>query len=189
MPGTDVLVDQLTAWPGASSIADPPWYALWTRHQSEQLVHEQLQDRGFHSFLPTLDVWVRRNGTRHRSTVPMFPGYIFLQHAMDNESYITVAKTRGLIKILGERWDRLAAIPDREIASVQRLHTAKVNAAPYPYSHLQIGQRVHITTGPLVGIEGVLVRNQPDRGLLVVSIHLLQRSVAVELDYNQVSPL
>ncbi len=189
MPIPNVLAAQPTVWSEAPPIAAPSWYALWTRHQSEELVHEQLQGKRFHSFLPTLDVWVRRNGSRHRSTVPMFPGYIFLQHAMDKESYLTVANTRGIIKILGERWDRLAPIPDREIANIQRLHTADADAAPYPYSRLQIGQRVQISTGPLAGIEGVLVRNHANRGLLVVSIDLLQRSVAVELDCSHVSPL
>jgi transcription termination/antitermination protein NusG len=180
---------QSAARAGAALTEPSHWYALWTRHQSEQLVCDQLQEKGFRAFLPTLDVWMRRNGTRHRTTVPMFPGYLFLQHAMDKDSYIAIANTRGLIKILGDRWDRLASVPDQEMTSVQRLHAVKANPAPYPYERLQVGQRVRIVEGPLAGIEGLLVRTRPDRGLLVVSIHLLQQSVAVELDYTRVSPL
>ena len=189
MPLIEAPSVQSGTWAGAPLSGQPHWYALWIRHQYEQLVHDQLQEKGFRSFLPTLDVWVRRNGTRHRSTVPMFPGYLFLQHAMDQESYVAVANTRGLIKILGNRWDRLACVPEREMTGVQRLHAVKGDTTPFPYHRLQAGQRVQITQGPLAGIEGILVRTQPDRGLLVVSIHLLQRSVAVELDCTLVTAL
>ncbi len=160
----------------------PHWYALWTRHQSEQLVKDQLERKGFTAFLPTVDVWQRRQGARLRARVPMFPGYLFLHHAMDKDAYVVVANTRGLIKLLGERWDCLATIPEQEITNVQRLHTSTAAARPYPYDAFQPGQRIVITDGPLAGIRGVLVRTHPDRGILVVSIHLLQRSVAVEID-------
>ena len=51
---------------------------------------------------------------------------------------------------------------------------------PYPY--LQEGQRVRITGGPLADTEGIVVRLNPKKGVLVVSVNLLRRSVAVQLD-------
>jgi transcription antitermination factor NusG len=47
---------------------------------------------------------------------------------------------------------------------------------------------VRITRGPLTGIEGSLVESRPDRGLLVLSVHLLQRSVAMSIDATTVTP-
>ena len=82
------------------------WFVLWTRSQHEQLVFEQLSENGFQLFLPTLDVWVRRHGTRHRATVPMFPGYLFLNHVMDKTSYIRINEARGLVRILGDTLGR-----------------------------------------------------------------------------------
>ncbi|MBI2454605.1 MAG: NusG-like protein [candidate division NC10 bacterium] len=166
--------------PASAGPAGPHWYALWTHSHSEQLVYDQLVAKGFHLFLPKMDVWSRRGGIRHQIPVPLFPGYLFLRHAMDKTSYIEVRKARGLVRLLGERWDRLAVIPDREIEAVQKVLAAGRPALPHPY--LREGQRVRITRGPLAGVEGILLQLRPNKGLLVLSVGLLQRSVAVEVD-------
>lgn len=133
-----------------------------------------------------IDVWRRRNRLRLVSRVPMFPGYLFLHHAMDKASYIEMRKVRGLVRILGERWDRLAVVPGAEIEAIQVVMQASLSALPYPY--LREGQRVRITSGPLANVEGILVRINPTKGLLVLSIDLLRRSVAVEVDCTLVAP-
>jgi transcriptional antiterminator NusG len=163
------------------------WHVLWTRSQHEQLVFEQLSEKGFELFLPTLDVWVRRNGTRRRATLPMFPGYLFLNHVIDETSYIKINEARGLVKMLGDRWDALAEVPDAEISTIQRIRQTGVSALPHPY--LRVGERVRIVKGLLEGVEGILVRTKPEKGLMVVSVNLLQRSVAVEVDYTLVAPV
>lgn len=163
----------------------PKWYALWTRSHCERLVHDQLVANGFVSFLPVLNVWSRRGGLRHLTHVPLFPGYLFLRHAMDKQSYIAVRKARGLVAILGERWDKLAVVPDGEIEAIQKLLDARLPAVSHPY--LREGQRVRITRGPLRDLEGILLRIKPDKGLFVVSVTLLQRSVAVEIDCTLVA--
>jgi transcription antitermination factor NusG len=160
--------------------AGPRWHALWTRSNCEQLVHDQLSAKGFDLFLPTLEAWSRRGGVRRLSRVPMFGGYLFLRHAMDKASYIEVAKARGLVSILGERWDQLSVVPDAEIEAIRTLVSSGLTILPYVY--LREGQRARIKRGPLAGAEGIVVRVNPRKGLLVVSVHLLQRSIAVHLD-------
>ncbi len=162
------------------------WYVLWTRSHREQMVHDQLSAQGLALFLPMMDVWSRHGGVRHHVTVPMFPGYLFLHHAMDKTSYLTVCKARGLVRVLGEGWDRPAIIPDREIEAIQKVHRAHVPVLPHPY--LREGQWVRITGGLLAGAEGILLRTKPTKGLLVLSITLLQRSVAIEVDATLVEP-
>ncbi len=164
----------------------PAWHALWTRSHCEQLVRDQLAAKGFDLFLPTIDQWSRRGGLRHLIRVPMFPGYVFLRGAIDKVSYVEVLKARGLVRILGERWDRLATVPDAEIDAIRRMVDAGVPALPYAY--LREGQRVRITRGPLADLEGILVRTKPNRGLLVVSVNLLRRSVAAHVDCTSVVP-
>src|SRR2546429_1518343 len=164
----------------------PAWHALWTRSHCEQLVHDQLAVKGFNLFLPKIDQWSRRGGVTRLIRVPLFPGYVFLHGAMDKGSYVEVLKARGLVQVLGERWDRLATIPDGEIDAIQRIVGAKVLTLPYPY--LREGQRVRITRGPLADVEGILVRTKPNRGLLVVSVDLLQLSVAGHVDCTWVVP-
>jgi transcription antitermination factor NusG len=165
---------------------DAKWHVLWVRSHCEQQVHDQLAGKGFQLFLPRMDTWARRNGTRYRTSVPMFPGYVFVHHVMDKASYIAIRKTSGLVKLLGEQWDRLAIVPDREIQAIQKIHNSRMPALPHPY--LREGLRVRITHGLLTGAEGILLRTKPNKGLLVVSVDLLQRSVAVELDCTLVRP-
>ena len=161
------------------------WHVLWTRSHCEQQVHDQLAERGFHLFLPKIEVWSRRGGLRHLIRIPMFPGYLFLRDALERQAYIEVRKARGLVGVMGERWDRLAAIPEREIEAIRALCGSGLAALPHPY--LKEGQRVRIAHGPLAGVEGILVRSRPDRGLLVLSVDLLRRSVAVEIDCTSVA--
>ncbi len=162
------------------SIDAKKWHVLWTRSHCEQQVHDHLAAKGFQLFLPRIDTWARRNGTRYRTSVPMFPGYVFVHHVMDKAGYIEIRKTTGLVKLLGEQWDRLAIVPDREIQAIQKIQQSRMPALPHPY--LREGQRVRLTGGLLADVEGILIRKKSNKGILVVSIELLQRSVAVEVD-------
>jgi transcription antitermination factor NusG len=168
-------------------VAERQWHVLWTRSNCEQQVSDQLTAKGLEPFLPRVEVWSRRSGTRRLESVPMFPGYLFLHHRMDKLSYLDVCRATGLVRLLGERWDRLAVVPDTEIDGIQRIVRARVAARPHPY--LREGQRVRITSGPLQDTEGILLRTKPNTGFLVVSVHMLQRSVAVEVDCTAVAPV
>jgi len=162
-----------------------PWHAIWTQSHAEQLVFDQLAAKGFTPFLPKLEVWSRRGNLRRIRSVPMFPSYLFLQHIVDKASYVEILKARGVVRILGDRWDRLAIVPASEIEAIRRVAGAGPAAQPHPY--LREGRRVRIMRGPLSGVEGILLTNRADRGLLVISIDLLQRSVAVEVDCTLVA--
>src|SRR4051812_8884444 len=171
---------------GNTLAAGAQWYVLWTHSNSERLVHDQLAGKGFDIFLPTMKAWSRRRGAQLPIALPMFPGYVFLRQAIDKHSYVEIAKTRGLVRVLGERWDRLAPVPDQEIDAIRRLVASDVPVFAHPY--LREGQQVRITAGPLAGVTGLLVATNPQKGLLVVSVELLHRSVAVEFDCTHVCP-
>jgi transcription antitermination factor NusG len=145
-----------------------------------------LAQKTFTSFLPKHSVWSRRGGIRRLIQVPMFPGYLFLRHAMDKASYLEVSRTKGLARVLGERWDDLATIPDAEIEAVRKIAGSGEQVLPHPY--LKEGQRVRMTQGALAGVEGILVETRPSRGLLVLSVHMLQRSVAIVVDATEAAP-
>jgi len=174
----DELHDELIGSPW------PQWYVLYTRSHCEHLVYGQLRAKHFELFLPTLEVWSRRGGLRRRISVPMFPGYLFLHHALDKASFLEVRKVRGLVRILGERWDRLAAVPEVEIGAIQAVVRAHVPAQPHSY--LREGQRVRIARGPLAGVEGILLQVKSTKGVLLLSVELLRRSVTVEVDCTTV---
>jgi transcriptional antiterminator NusG len=161
------------------------WFVAWTHSNSERLVHDQLAGRGFDAFLPMLKTWSRRRGTRSMIDVPMFPGYVFVRHAIDRRTHAEILKARGIVRLLGARWDQLASVSDREVDAIRRMAGAPMPVMPHTF--LREGQRVRIASGPLDGVEGILVSTRPQKGLLVVSIELLQRSVAVEVDCTQVA--
>ncbi len=175
--------------PGTDGNESPgtPWHVLWTRSHYEQLVYDQLIAKALHPFLPTMEVWSRRRGLRHRIRIPMFPGYLFLHDALDKHSDVEVRKARGLVSILGEPWDQRAVVPKEEIEAIRRVVSARLPALPHPY--LKEGQRVRILRGPMADVEGILLRTKPNKGLLVLSVELLRRSVAVEVDCTLAVPV
>jgi transcription antitermination factor NusG len=171
--------------PVPGGIATPArWHVLWTWSNCERLVHDQIRMKGYQSFLPTIEVWSRRAGRRHLIRVPLFPGYVFLERPLDRASYLDVLKVRGLARVLGERWDRPDEVPAEEVEAIRRVVASNVPTQRHTF--LRHGQRVRIVRGPLANLEGIFVRSKPVKGLLVISVELLQRSVAVEVDCTDV---
>lgn len=166
--------------PQVSDAGRLQWYALWTHSHCEQLVRSQLDARGFELFFPTVGVWSRRAGVKHRIRQPLFPGYLFLRDQLSGPRYVEILKARGLVGVLGGRNGGPDHIQDSEIEAIRALVLSDMPVSPYPY--LRTGQRVRITDGPLTNVEGILVDRRTDKGLLVLSVHLFRRSVAVEVD-------
>jgi transcription antitermination factor NusG len=170
----------------ASPLSSAPWHVAWTNSHCEQAVHDQLAARGFHPYLPKLRRWSHRAGRSHLVDVPFFPGYLFLNDSLDRSAHVEVRKTRGLASLLGERWDRPEAVPPDEIEAIRRVAGSGLEVLPHLY--LPEGQPVRVVAGPLAGVRGRLVRHRSDRGLVVISVHLLQRSVSVEMSLADVEP-
>jgi transcription antitermination factor NusG len=156
------------------------WHAIWTRSNCEGQVTEQLATKGFRVFLPTASTWSRRSRRPRQIRVPLFPGYLFVGDTIDKHAYVEILKARGVVRILGDGWDRLARIPPGEIEAILRI--VRLGQTLFPCRYLRAGDRVRIIGGPLSGVEGFFVRERLSKGLLVLSINLLQRSVAVEID-------
>jgi len=116
----------------------------------------------------------------------MFPGYLFLHELVDSATYLKVRQARGLVRILGQGWDRLAVVPAEEIYAIRAVLRSKLPIHPHPY--LREGQRVRVRRGLFSGVEGILVGGKANKGRLVLSVELLQQSVAVEVDCSDVEP-
>jgi transcription antitermination factor NusG len=168
------------------AVADAPnggdaWYAVWTHSHCERLVAEHMSAKRFQCFLPEMNVWSKRIGTPARlARVPMFPGYFFVRHAMDKASYVEILKVRGIVRILEGGWKQLTPIPDTEITALQQLFHA--NVPIFAHQHLRHGDHVRVIDGPMTDLEGIFVQDRPNKGRLVLSVNLLGRSVAVEID-------
>jgi transcription antitermination factor NusG len=162
------------------------WHVLWTRSNCEQRVRDQLAAKQYEVYLPMMKQWATRTTKSPASLGPMFKGYLFVRHAIDKAAFLDISNIKGLVRILGESWNRLGRIPDEEVAAIRQMVDSHQPLFPYPY--LKAGSPVRIVRGSLRDIQGVLVESDPERSLFVVSVHLLQRSLAVAVNCEDVVP-
>jgi transcription antitermination factor NusG len=161
----------------------PRWYAVYTSPRHEKRVREHLEHRRVESFLPLLRTIHRwKNGCKAQVELPLFPGYLFVN--IPRTERVRVLDVPGVLSFVGPKSEP-APLSDFEIETLRSgLHLQKFE----PYRGLAIGRRVRIHAGPLQGLEGTLIRNA--KGLrVVITIDLIQQSVAVELDADSVEPL
>jgi transcription antitermination factor NusG len=161
----------------------PHWYAVYTSPRHEKQVQKHLGHRHVEHFLPVFRSTHRwKNGCKAQVELPLFPGYVFVNIARSER--VRVLDVPGVLSFVGPKGEP-ARLSDTEIETLRSgLHLQKCE----PYRGLAIGQKVRINAGPLQGLEGTLVRN--GNGLrLVITVDLIQQSVAVELDADTVEPL
>ena len=169
-----------------SSIADcgadstVAWHALHTRCQHEKAIARALSNKGFEVFLP---LYVATHQWKDRSKqvpLPLFPCYVFIQGGLERRFHIlTTSGIHGFVGNDSRPW----AIPDDEIEAVRQIVEQTLWSEPHPF--LKCGDWVRVKGGPLEGIEGILTRKK-NLFRLVVSVELLERSVAVEVDASMV---
>ena len=160
-----------------------PWYALRIQSRLTPLVQETLLRKGYETFLPSYTLRRRWSDRVKLVQVPLFPGYLFCRFNVCDTLPLLTAP--GVIGIVGAGAVPVA-IPEHEIAAARLILQSGLPAQNWPF--LIVGSRVRIDRGPLRGLEGLLINaDKVDR--LVVSVTLLQRSLAVEIDRANVVPI
>jgi transcription antitermination factor NusG len=152
------------------------WYAAYTCANREKRVNTELQARNIEHFLPLYGSVRRWKDRRVRLELPLFPGYVFVRIAVSNR--LRVLQIPGVVHLVGFN-GYPAALPDEEIEILRSGFSQSLRAEPHAY--LTVGRRVKLKSGPLAGIEGILLRRKGNCRV-VISIELIQRSVAVEMD-------
>ena len=160
-----------------------PWYAIRVRSQHEDVVARHLRVRGMESFLPLYRQRRRWSDRFKEIDLPLFPGYVFCQ--FDSQNRLPVLTIPGVVHVVGVG-KKPVPIDETEIEAIQAAVRSGYPAKPSPF--LQIGNKVRIEQGPLCGIEGILAGFRGHERL-VLSITILQRSVAVEINGESVRPL
>jgi len=165
-----------------------PWYAVHTKSRHEYKAHNGLLQKRLTSFLPEMEVWSKRKDRKKKISVPLFPGYLFVEGTLDNETKLAILKTFGVVRILGKKENaEPLPVPDEKIQAIQRLMDKKVEMFTLQYP--KAGEAAKIIDGPFAGIEGTVVKAEPQKELFVISIELLQRSVAIKLEGFQISKI
>ena len=159
------------------------WYALQVKCRKEPSIAAQIEGRGFECFLPkykSIRKWSDRTKELQQA---LFPGYLFCR--FDYENRQSVVTTAGVLQVVGN--GRVATpVPTVEIEALQVAVSSGVPSQPWPY--LKTGERVRVNYGHLSGLEGILI-NFKGNHRVVLSVTLLQRSLALEVDLSWVTPL
>jgi transcription antitermination factor NusG len=159
------------------------WYALYTRSRHEKRVAAQLEQRRFEVFLPLYSSLRRWKDRRVELQLPLFPGYVFVRVPLQHR--IKILNVPGAVRFVAFN-GRPAAVTENDLFGIRSALAEGLSLQPHPY--LKIGRRVRICAGPLSGTEGILVRKK-DRFRLVLTIDIIMRSVAVEVDASDVEPV
>jgi transcription antitermination factor NusG len=164
--------------------ADTRWYALQIQSRLGRIASATLRGKGFEEFLPVYHSRRRWSDRIKEVALPLFPGYLFCRFD-PRDRLVPVLTTPGVISIIGAGKTPIPVAED-EMEAVRSIVRSGLAAQPWPF--LRIGSRISIDHGPLRGLEGIITKaGKVSR--LVVSVTLLQRSVAVEIDGDWARPI
>jgi transcription antitermination factor NusG len=154
------------------------WYAIYTKHQHEKSAEDLLRRKGFETLLPLYQATHQWKDRSKVVALPIFPCYLFLNVDLDRK--LEVLTTPGVF-FLVENGGRACEVPASDIEALKKIAQSAHRFEPHPF--LKSGDQVRICRGPLEGIEGMLVRFK-NHYRVVLSIDLLQKAVAVEVDLS-----
>jgi transcription antitermination factor NusG len=160
-----------------------PWYAVRVRSRFEFVTSAALAERGYDTFLPSYRSRRTWSDRTKEIDVPLFPGYLFCR--FDSAHAHRVLNSPGVIHVVSMGTKPLP-VDEQEVASIQKVCTLGRAAQPWPF--LQAGRRVHIECGPLAGTEGIVLKVKSG-WRIVVSLTLLQRAVAAEVESGWIRPM
>ena len=165
---------------------DRTWYALFVRSRHEFVAAGQLQKRGVEVFLPALTKMRRWSDRDKAVTFPLFPGYVFVYIRPNAETLQNVVRTSGTVSFVCHEPGHPAPVDPQEIQALKRMLDTGGHLDTYP--HLCVGERVTVTHGPLMGVEGLLMKKD-DQHLFLVSINILGRSVGMRINPDDLQKL
>ena len=162
--------------PCLPAYADPYWYAVYTCANHEKRIAAQFNARSIENFLPLYESVRRWKDRRVRIALPLFPGYIFVRHSLRDR--LDILQVPGVVRLVGFN-NAVVPLPIEDIETLRNGLRRTTRAEPHPY--LTVGRRVRIVRGPFEGLEGILLRRKSNLRV-VLSVHLIMRSVAVDVD-------
>ncbi len=163
--------------------AGKDWYAAYTCARHEKMVARQLEERGVNCFLPLYPSVRRWKDRRKEVELVLFPGYVFVLATSSDRA--RVLQLPGVVRFVCFQ-GKPAVLPQSEMEALRNGLAHRLRAEPHPY--LKVGRPVEVIAGPMVGARGVLKRKK-DKYRLVLSLDLIMRSVAVEVDAADVKSL
>jgi transcription antitermination factor NusG len=176
-------IQDLTTRAAPSMFTEIHWYAAHTNSRHEKRVAQQMEGNQIAHFLPLYKSVRRWKDRKKQVELPLFPGYVFVHIALRDR--LQVLKLPGVVQLISFNGTP-APLPDAEIEALRGGLAKSLATEPHPY--LTVGKKVRVHSGPMAGVEGILLRRK-EKFRVVLSIHLIQRSVAVEVDETEIEPV
>jgi transcription antitermination factor NusG len=158
------------------------WFAVRVKSNFERTTSLLLREKGYEEFLPTYRSKRSWSDRVKETSEPLFPGYLFCRFNVGQR--FPVLATPGVVHVVSVG-RKPVPVETEEIEALQRIVQSGVGVQRWPF--LRVGQSVIVEQGPLAGVEGILTGIKDDFRI-VVSVQLLQRSVAAEIDGNWIRP-
>jgi len=163
----------------------PQWYALYTRSRFEKKLLYELTLRQVEVFLPMREILSRWKDRKKKIWVPLFPGYIFVNHVDTPENRYRVLNVPGAVNFV-DVCGRPNPVPEEQIMAVRRFLETSLTIDPYPY--VRIGTRVEVISGPLAGVRGILIEKR-GKFRFVLQVDLIRQAISVEIDVSDIRPI
>ncbi|KKQ36634.1 MAG: Transcription antitermination protein nusG [Candidatus Roizmanbacteria bacterium GW2011_GWA2_37_7] len=170
------------------------WYVLHSQTGHENRVKNNLEqriqslgvdDKIFEIIVPTREVVVIKKGKKAKQKEKVFPGYIFVQMVLDDQSWLVVRTTEGVTGFIGAG-TKPTPISDKEVSAIMRFVQQE---QPKFKAKFSVGEAVKITEGPFTDFLGSVEEIDEEKGKLRVLVSIFDRETPVELDFLQVKKL
>jgi len=179
------------------------WYAVQVASGCEKKVKANLEqrirtlevtDRILQVQIPqTSTVKIRKDGTRQHGEEKVFPGYVLIQMAMDDESWQVVKNTPNVINFVGTEQKRrygrgrghVEPVP-LSLSEVERIFKQAQAEEPVVKIDMQVGEKIVVLSGPFKEFEGEVIEVIPEKSKLKALLSIFGRDTPVELEFNQV---
>ncbi len=172
------------------------WYVLHTYSGYENKVKANLETRietmglennVFKIEIPTETVAeIKDGGKRVESEKKVFPGYVLVRMEMDDRSWAAVRNTPGVTGFVGSQGNPSPLTRDEYNKIMKR---TSVEAPKKTSSNIEIGQAIHVVSGPLKDFDGLVSEVMPEAGKVRVMISIFGRETPVELTFEQVEKI
>ncbi len=166
----------------SSKIIVPKWYVLHTKSRFEKVVNEGLKKKTFEAFLPTIHVKSKRRDRKIMLDLPIFPGYTFVKTALSADEHLSIVKTAGVVKVIG---NMKGPVPVRsDIVESLMIMTANSQSIKTE-NRFKNGEQIIVLYGPFAGLTGIF-RKYRGKGRVYVNIDLLSQTASVEIEEEDI---
>ncbi len=169
--------------PGVASLSEleGTWWVAHTKPNSEKVFTWDLNSRGIGYFLPMREYAIFSGSRNRRGMKLLFPSYVFF--CGSDEDRYTAQRTNRLFQVIDVA-DQLGLIS--QLVTIEKGLLCKTVLDPYP--HRPVGSRCRITSGPMMGAEGVVIERNHAKARMVLEVTILGQGALVEVDADLLEP-